>query len=258
MQKKEKENVMAIYKPVGQSPLDAINFVKEKNLKLKREKIGYAGRLDPLAEGVVLLVKGESLKNFKDYLRLDKEYEAKILFGFTTDTYDILGIAQKGERKKIDKKEIEKIFKKMEGEFSFSIPPFSSYRVKKKPLFWWAREGRLCEIEIPQKEAKIYSIKVLQSEFITEKRLKEKILEKLIKVKGDFRQNRIIENWEKILDERKQNKYLVISLKISCSSGCYIRSIANIAGESMGTGGTLFHLKRTRVGDYGIKDCIKS
>jgi len=51
----------------------------------------YAGRLDPLAEGLLLVLTGEECKNKEKYLGLDKEYEVDVLFGFATDTYDILG-----------------------------------------------------------------------------------------------------------------------------------------------------------------------
>ena len=45
--------ILNIYKPVGISPLDAIKTLKEKYPELKDEKMTYAGRLDPLAEGVL-------------------------------------------------------------------------------------------------------------------------------------------------------------------------------------------------------------
>ena len=87
--------ILNIYKPVGISPLDAIKTLKEKYPELKDEKMTYAGRLDPLAEGVLLILAGNAVYEKEKYLKLDKEYEAEILFGFNTDTYDIFGSARK-------------------------------------------------------------------------------------------------------------------------------------------------------------------
>ena len=85
------KNVLNIYKPVGISPLDAIKLLQEKFPEYKDVSITYAGRLDPMAEGVLILLTGKEVHKVKEYMKLDKEYEAEILFGFETDTYDILG-----------------------------------------------------------------------------------------------------------------------------------------------------------------------
>ena len=53
------------------------------------------GRLDPLAEGVLLILIGDECKNKEKYLGLDKEYEVAIIFGISTDTGDALGLATK-------------------------------------------------------------------------------------------------------------------------------------------------------------------
>jgi tRNA pseudouridine(55) synthase len=242
------EKIIVAKKEVGVSPFDLIKEIKKKNPILKKEKMAYAGRLDPIAKGLVLIVVGDELKNFNDYLRLDKEYKAKILFGFDSDTYDILGVAKR--EREIDEKKAESVLKKFVGSFSFDFPPFSSYKIKGKPLFWWAREERIDEIKVPEKKVEIYSLDVLKKEWISEKELKKEIISKIKKVKGDFRQEKIIKNWENIL--KKEKKHLVFSVNIFCSSGCYIRSVAKKAGEMLGSGAVLLDLQRTRVGDYKL------
>ncbi len=239
----ENKKTIASYKKIGESPLDLINRLREEQPELKDKKMAYAGRLDPIAEGLVLIVIGEELKNFDDYLKLNKEYEAKVLFGFSSDTYDILGIAQKKNPQKISEREAGEILKKMEGEFSFSLPPFSGYKIRKKPLFWWALKDRMGDVQIPEKKAVIYSLEILGTEYVDTEALKKEIMEKIKKVKGDFRQKEIVERWEKIFEEEK-GKYIVVKIKVSCSSGCYIRSIANEVGERLGTGAILLHLRR--------------
>src|SRR3989338_7639479 len=90
-------NIFNIYKSVGISPLDAVKLLKEKYPELKGEKMTYAGRLDPLAEGVLLILAGKTVYEQEKNLKLDKEYEGKILFGFETEAYDVLDIP-KGDR----------------------------------------------------------------------------------------------------------------------------------------------------------------
>ncbi len=243
------EKVIVAYKRAGISPLDLIKEIKEKNPHLEKEKMAYAGRLDPLAEGVVLLIVGKELRNFDSYLNLSKEYNAKILFGFDSDTYDILGIAEK--KKEISEKEAENVLGNFVGNFIFDLPPFSSYKIKGKPLFWWALQKRVHEIEIPQKEVTIFSLDVLKKEWVSEEELKKEIVLKVEKIKGDFRQEEIIRRWEEVLNNKKR-KHLVVNVRVSCSSGCYMRSIAKEAGACLQGGAVVMALQRTRVGDYTI------
>ncbi len=221
------------YKPLGVSPLYLIEELKKKDV-WKKEKIAYAGRLDPMAEGLVLLVYGKDLSSFHEHLKYDKEYEGSILFGLSTDSYDLLGIPQKRQVEESIKEKLKSI----KGEFVFPFPPYSSYRVKGKPLFKWSREGKIGEIEIPLKEAHIYSIELGDVYYRSALELKEEILWKIEKVKGDFRQEEIKEKWKEIL---VCGDFPLIDFKIKCSSGCYMRSVAHHAG------GVLFHLKRTSI-----------
>ena len=48
----------------------------------------------------------------------------------------------------------------------------------------------------------------------------------------------------------------VIHFKVVCSTGTYIRSLANDFGASLGCGGYLSSLQRTRIGDFKVEDAI--
>lgn len=224
--------LISAYKPLGLSPLDVVKKIKEENPEL--EKVAYAGRLDPMAEGVILLVYGEDLSHFHQHLKYDKEYEGSILFGFSTDTYDLLGISQ---QRKIEEGIKERLLN-LQGEFNFPLPPYSSYRVQGAPLFKWAREGRISEIDIPYKKTYIYSISLGDIYYKSGREIEREILEKINKVKGDFRQEEIKKRWREVISE---GELPLIDFKIKCSSGCYMRSVAEHVG------GTLFHLKRTAI-----------
>jgi tRNA pseudouridine55 synthase len=65
--------------------------MREQRRDLWNETLSYAGRLDPMAEGVLLCLVGSANARREAYLDLNKEYILDVLFGFSTDTYDILG-----------------------------------------------------------------------------------------------------------------------------------------------------------------------
>ena len=88
------KKVLKVWKNTGQTPLDTIDQLRIDNPEYKDEKITYAGRLDPLAEGEMILLVGEEVHNKQDYLDLEKEYEVDILLGVSTDSFDILGLVE--------------------------------------------------------------------------------------------------------------------------------------------------------------------
>lgn len=248
--------VLNIYKKAGETPLEAINRLRDNGPEYQNEKITYAGRLDPLAEGVLILLAGDAVYEKEKYLKLDKEYEAEILFGFSTDTYDILGLSK--INKKIENLKKEKLTENLKvfiGANKMLFPPYSSYKIKGKPLFQWARQGKIKEIEIPKKEREVYEIKLLRFGKIKEKNLLSRINKKIKKVKGDFRQEKILTQWGKILKNNADVEFQTAKIKIKCSSGTYIRSIAHNLGEKLKTGAVLLSLKRTMVGEFNIKNC---
>ncbi|MCK6462451.1 MAG: hypothetical protein L6Q29_01365 [Candidatus Pacebacteria bacterium] len=251
-----------VYKPVGISPLDAVKILRQKHPETEKEKVTYAGRLDPLAEGVLILLVGDAIQQKEKYLKLDKEYEAEILFGFKTDTYDILGLPQKIRQPlPMSRFNLDIGLGKFLGKNKMPLPPYSSYKIKGKPLFEWARKGKLKEIKIPEKEIEIYEIKLLELKKVGSEKLLEKIIKKIKVVQGDFRQEKILSQWqEKILPKicyrLKQEGFWVARIKIKCSSGTYVRSIAHKLGQNLKTGAVLLGLKRTKVGKFDIKDSI--
>ena len=64
MKKIGANNIFNIYKPVGISTLDTIKLLKEKYPELKNEKMTYAGRLDPMAEGALIVLAGNAVYEF--------------------------------------------------------------------------------------------------------------------------------------------------------------------------------------------------
>lgn len=152
-----KEGVHLVWKEVGETPVEAIQKFKKENLKKNPEldflPMTYAGRLDPMAEGLLVLLSGEETKNKEKYLGLRKKYTFEMLWGVETDTHDVLGVVSSfnalGPRDVTEEKEIKEYLKKNTGKFEQYYPMYSSRPVGGKPLFEWAREGKIGDIELP-------------------------------------------------------------------------------------------------------------
>lgn len=245
------EKVIRAYKPVGMTPLQLINKIRNENSYYKDIKMGYAGRLDPMAEGEMIILLGEECKNRKKYERLDKEYEFDVLFGVSTDTYDILGkitntnvILNSFQDLKL---KLKKIIPTFLGKQIQEYPPYSSPRVKGKPLFWWAREGRLNEIEIPKKEIEVYDLKLISAEKISSEKLQNCIFKKINRVEGKFRQKEIIKLWQEYFDKYAHVDFPVFKLKMRCSSGTYVRSISQHIAQKINFPTITLTILRTKI-----------
>lgn len=250
------KNTIYIWKPVGFTPLEIAEKFKEKNQEYKDKTVSYAGRLDPMAEGILVLLIGEENKNRDEYLKLKKTYEAEIVFGISTDTFDSLGLIENVNLKEVSKEEIEKGLETFSGKQKQLYPPYSSKAVNGKSLFWWARNNKLNEIEIPERDIEIYSIDLVIFESISLEKLVNRIVENIKSVKGDFRQKEIIEKWEN-LNKTNRNKNLIkIKIKVSCSTGTYVRRLAQDLGEKLEAGAFALSITRTGVGDITREDCL--
>jgi tRNA pseudouridine55 synthase len=253
------KSVLNVYKPIGLTPLQTIRKIKIKFPNYKNEKISYAGRLDPMAEGVLILLVGQKNKEAPSYLNLGKEYLFESIFGIETDTCDILGILKRLKVKPMPKGaklELTKIAKKYKGLIKQVYPPYSSYRMHGKPLFYWARRGLLAGKYLPTKEVEIKSMKMLNDYEIDAQELEKDILHHVNIVEGDFRQEKIKKRWKNFFASNKAKSFLVFRFQIICSSGTYVRSIVHELGKDLGVGAMTYKIKRTKVGKYRIENSI--
>lgn len=250
--KRGPSSVIPIWKPVCLTPLETLRRFTLAHPLYKNVPSAYAGRLDPMAEGILLGLFGDAAKNINDYLSLDKTYVATIVFGFSTDTYDILGLIESASASLPSRDAIRAYLLRFRGEFTFSIPPYSAYKVNGKPLFHWARRNMLPPI--PQKTVLIRDV-IMEKEGSLSIRDIEARLRKLIpRVTGDFRQEASIASWEKALDTFSLTGVPYVTASISCESGTYVRAIAHELGERLGAPAFLYSLVRTRLGPYTHAD----
>ena len=237
---------------MGETPLQAIDRLRESLSIPFDAPITYAGRLDPMAEGVLILLSGDKVHEKDKYTKLDKVYKFQILFGFATDTFDILGRIQDTEDYIFNTPLFEKALKKFEGKQIQAYPPYSSKTVEGKPLFKWAREGRLHEIDIPTHEVEIKNISPVKVETISQLDLKEEIRERISLVKGDFRQKEILELWEAYIDNALETEFTLASVEVTCTSGTYIRALVDDIGRELGVPTTTYSINRVSIGEYTI------
>lgn len=235
-----KKKVLATYKPAGLTPLQTLNLLREAEPLYAKEKLSYAGRLDPLAEGVMLVVVGEEVKKKERYTKLDKTYEFELLYGFSTDTHDVMGmVTDIGDPRPIGEAPVDLLVGPWEQEY----PEYSSPKLAGKKKF--------------SKQVEIYEADILDFYYISGRELLKMIKERVGMVDGDFRQAEIMQIWEKELNKRADILFTIVRGVMEVSSGTYIRAIAHELGKRAGCPALAFSIKRTHVGKYCVDDCLK-
>lgn len=234
-------------------------FRSEKNI-LKEIPLTYAGRLDPMAEGILLILIGEECKKKEEYTALDKEYEFEVLFGATTDTGDVLGMASEVTLPVVVPDELKEVLPGLTGLYSFEYPPFSSKTVRGRPLHEWALEDRLSEIQIPERSVLIHHLSLLDVSVRSGEVVKSEIMAKLSLFDpdeslhrgpgGDFRKSQIIERWSEVLAGKENGLFPIARFRVNASSGLYVRVLAADIARRAGTQGFAYSIKRTRVGEF--------
>ncbi|MEK7080159.1 MAG: hypothetical protein AAB901_02615 [Patescibacteria group bacterium] len=248
-------------KPIGQTPLETIDAWKNEHTEYNDVAASYAGRLDPMASGKLLVLLGEECKKQADYTKLDKEYEIEVVLDLSTDTGDTLGLPiYAGDETSPNKSAVQAALCTVRGSHQVPYPAFSSKTVQGKPLFLYALEGALDSIPRPMHTETIYRIQVLEQKHISRAELQERIRNTLTvvprsdepsKVLGaDFRQDAVRAAWTTVFEDMPERSFVVLRLRVTCASGTYMRSLAERIASALGTNGLALSIKRTRIGRY--------
>lgn len=140
---------MLVNKPVGVTSHDIVDVVRKK---LSMKTVGHAGTLDPLAEGLLIILVGKATKLFASFASFDKEYIGILKLGEITTTGDSQGpVVKQGDYRDIPRERIDEAFSKFSGEIDQIPPMVSALRVKGRRLYSLARKG----ITIERKPRKI-------------------------------------------------------------------------------------------------------
>ncbi len=204
--------IIPVYKPKGLTSFEVVRRVRrELNLK----KIGHSGTLDPLAEGLLILLTGSETKSMTGFLKLDKEYLATLRLGVVSKSHDLETelVERASSVEDITSDRIDEVLRKFTGKIEQVPPDFSATWVNGKRAYNLARKG-----------------------------VKPDLKPKLVTV-----------------DEIRAEKIALpmIQLRIVCSSGTYVRSLARDIGEELGCGAVLTDLVRTRIGSYKIEEAVR-
>jgi tRNA pseudouridine55 synthase len=248
----DSKGVFAFWKHPGETLAVLLRRFREEEHFDNEEKITYAGRLDPMAEGVVPLLVGDA-RFQKDYLLgAVKVYEVDVLLGVGTDTADMLGFMTKvdfgngnGEVKGFSVDTIESAIREMKEITELPSPEYSSRPVDGKPLFMHARAGQ--KVVVPIKKVVIYALELKEIKELPLAAVLDGAIEVIKKVQGDFRQQETIEGWQKLKEQSGNQKVQVVSIVTTVSSGTYMRSLAERMGELLGVPALASRIVRTEV-----------
>lgn len=196
-----------------------IAYLQHLNLIEKKTKVGYSGTLDPFAEGILPIGIGKATKLFPCLLNQPKEYLASIKMGIATDTYDATGeMLSFADASFITRSHLENILPKFSGQIIQEVPPFSAVKVNGQRLYKIARNDKNNLPSLPKRKINIFSIQLFSF------------------VPGT-------------------NPY--IYLKIKCSSGTYIRSLAVDLGKEFNLPAHLYSLARISYGNFKQANSVK-
>jgi tRNA pseudouridine55 synthase len=192
---------------------------------LHERRIGHTGTLDPFATGVLVVLLGKATRLSQFMTGVDKEYEAIIRLGYSTDTGDRTGSPIPGPAPEVrnwTEPEIEAALQSLRGEIDQVPPMYSAKKVEGRKLYELARRGETIERK---------PVRVCIYDFAA------------IKPEGQL----IKDNLDGTFD---------FYARVSCSSGTYVRTLAEDFGKRLYVGAHLAELRRTRVGDLGIDQAI--
>ncbi|MDT4896646.1 MAG: tRNA pseudouridine55 synthase [Acidobacteriota bacterium] len=222
------DGLLIIDKPAGLTSHDVVARVRRI---LHERRVGHTGTLDPFATGVLVVLVGRATRLAQFLSGAAKEYEAVIRFGYATDTGDLTGArlaaldAQNEDGARIQtwsEREIEAALSSLRGEIEQVPPMYSAKKLQGRKLYELARRG--LEVERAAVRVTIYELEVVH-------------------VNG-------------ALLRHNEDGTIDFSIRVVCSAGTYIRTLAESIGERLNASAHLAALRRTRAGDFKIENAI--
>ena len=158
--------MLLINKPIGWTSFQIVNKVRwliKSQYDLKKIKVGHAGTLDPLAEGLLILCTGKWTKKIDEFQGQDKVYSGIFHLGATTPSFDLeTEINSRQSIEHIDKNILLESTNKFIGD-QFQVPPiYSAIKQNGKKLYEYARNGET--IELKKRKINISEFKITKIE----------------------------------------------------------------------------------------------
>ncbi len=239
----EENQIILIDKPSEISSFGVVAKVRGylKNKFGHKVKVGHTGTLDPFATGLLILLTGKNTKKSNEFLKLDKVYEATLKLGFISTTGD-----PEGEITKYDSEQIQTSLVKDISE------PGKARISAKTPVATGVLDAcpKLSDVEFALSSF-IGTITQTPPRFSA------------IKINGQRAYKLARKNQDFEIPSRKVKIYSIeildynypeLKIRVHCSSGTYIRTLAEDIGKKLQTGAYLTALRRTKIGDYDIKN----
>lgn len=213
--------ILAIDKPEGPTSHDVVASVRRM---LKTKRVGHTGTLDPFATGVLVILVGKATRLAKFLDKDEKEYEAVVRFGFETDTGDRTGMREAEHEMRneeiaevLNKTDWDEVLARFRGNIEQIPPMYSAKKIEGKKMYELARKG--VEVERKPVSVQIRKLELVDSEpFCTPDS--------------------------------------AIRIRVVCSAGTYIRTLAEDIGRAVGVGAHLEELRRTRAGQFVLSRSI--
>ncbi len=196
--------------------ITSFGVIRELRKKLNIKKMGHAGTLDPLATGLLIIACGKATKRISEFMGLPKEYVVDIEFGKTSNTYDADGSVTPHAGS-----HLPEFLAMPRSHFESFLPQFIGDILQTPPIF----------SALKVKGRRAYDLaRTGQAVHLEPRKVHVSSIEIL-----DF-------SWP------------IVRLRIACSKGTYIRSIAHDLGQVLGCGGYVKELRRTKIGGYRVED----
>lgn len=249
--------IIAVDKPTGRSSHDIV-YLARKHYQYK--KIGHAGALDKFASGLLLILIGKSTKLASSLLEMDKQYQARVVLGISTETQDIEGklLAKKQTQFELSEKLCQAIVTHFSGPQKQFVSLYSSVKVNGEKLRIMMRDQAYNkEIKIDGQEKYLIMTSKNNPDFqkIIQIPAKPITISKFeIIAAGQLQLNDYAFYDEEIKAIKGPFSYL--DLQIDCSKGTYIRQLAEDIGSFLNLPAALVSLRRTRIADINLSNTI--
>ncbi|MGO1173146.1 MAG: tRNA pseudouridine(55) synthase TruB [Actinomycetaceae bacterium] len=220
------DGILLVDKPQGLTSHDVVARVRR--LAATR-KVGHAGTLDPMATGLLVLGIGRATRLLTYVVGADKTYEATIRLGVSTTTDDAEGetVTSAGTRLSAVAGALPGVLETLTGEVEQVPSAVSAIKVDGRRAYARVRDGE--DVDLPARAVSIHELTVL----------------------GEAR-DAVAEG-----DRPGAGAGVVdLDVRISCSSGTYVRAVARDLGDALGVGGHLTALRRTAVGPFGVAEGV--
>lgn len=253
--------IIPVYKPLGASSHQLAAAVG----RARNEKATHTGTLDPMAEGVLVVLTGEDRFRKSQLSTTEKTYTFKMILGVQTDSHDLLGIAH--TKKTTEKlgtlslQEIELLAKKALSDISKKTqqvqPLFSAGRTGGTSFFEYGKKKQ--PLALPKNKVAVSQASLDEIHTIDIQTLHDYISTTIATVSGDFRQAEILTNWDTIFNKlANQNipELPIMTCTVTVTKRTYIRGLVRDIASEIAIPATTFSIVRTRNGPFTIEDCL--